>query len=738
MTAGSLRLEGGEPEKALASWEQAADSYERAGDRLGQNRARINQAQALRELGFYGRSLHQLQQVAIDIAEEPSSRLKSVALRRLGEALRLSGQFSQSENALLESLSTAQQMDDLAEASASLLSLGHTALAQKNIELAQQYYRQALERIESRRPEKSLIVAIQLAQLSLLIDHDNWQAASALWPTIQSQFLDISPSHTNIYHQINWAENLLKAFRKTTFPDRQPRAQYPNLEDIARQLQQAIAQAQQIEDKRAEAYGLGLLGQAYERAHQWAEAEKLTQRAIELSVRSADSLYRWQWQLGKLLSDPNNPNHSASKAIESYDHAIKTLTEIRGDLAAADAQFSFEEKVEPVYREMVSLLLRADENAEIYPQHIKHAQSVIESLRVAELDNYLRESCADVRAIDAMQPGENEAIVYTIILGDRLSILLNLPDHPPQHFSVSISESEINRIVQRLRQTLVTRSRRDYFAAAKETYDFLIAPIRDALESNGIQTIVFVPDGSLQTVPLAALYDGDRFLVESYRIGLTPSLKLISPKQWAKEDVAPNKRTLIGGLTESREGFSALPYVEKEVRSITNLVNSSVLLNQDFTKAKLTKRLKDRTYPIVHIATHGQLGSTPDETFIVTWDGRINVREVNQMLQANLGGRDGIELLILSACETAISDPKAGLGLAGVAIKAGASSTLGSLWAIDDEATAHFVEAFYRQLLQPNTTRSEALRQAQLSLIQDPQYQHPIYWAAYILLGSWL
>jgi CHAT domain-containing protein len=141
----------------------------------------------------------------------------------------------------------------------------------------------------------------------------------------------------------------------------------------------------------------------------------------------------------------------------------------------------------------------------------------------------------------------------------------------------------------------------------------------------------------------------------------------------------------------------------------------------------------------VHIATHGQFSSRAEDTFILAWDDRINVADLDETLQANALNQAGaIELLVLSACETAVGDQRAALGIAGVAVRAGARSTLATLWSINDQATTEFSHFFYQQLAQPTATRANALRQAQLSLLNDPQYRHPLYWAPYILVGNWL
>jgi CHAT domain-containing protein len=337
--------------------------------------------------------------------------------------------------------------------------------------------------------------------------------------------------------------------------------------------------------------------------------------------------------------------------------------------------------------------------------------------------------------MDINQVDPHAAIVYTLVLEDRLSVILHLPHQPLQHFSTAVSLSEINSIAVQLRQQLVVRSQRDYLPLSEKMYSWLLAPARKSIDASKVKTLVFVLDGPLQNVPMAALHDGSHFLIEDYAVSLTPGLKLLNPRLWDSNHLS----ALITGISDSRRGLAPLPYVEQEIRSVSqNIRHTNILLNGNFTQAALSGRLKTSAYPIVHVATHGRFGSTPEDTYLVAWDELINVRDISNMLQANLGTRAGIELLVLSACETASGDQQAALGLAGVAIKAGARSTLGTLWAINDEATAYFVEGFYRQLTRPGATRSGALREAQLQLLQNPQYQHPIYWAPYVLLGSWL
>ena len=186
-------------------------------------------------------------------------------------------------------------------------------------------------------------------------------------------------------------------------------------------------------------------------------------------------------------------------------------------------------------------------------------------------------------------------------------------------------------------------------------------------------------------------------------------------------------------------GFSALNYVKAELEQINETVDSVVLLDREFTPEALQQEIESSDYPIVHIATHGQFSSTIEDTFLLAWNERININELDRILQTrNLRPENAIELLVLSACETATGDERAALGLAGMAVRAGAKSTLATLWAVNDRATAKLMSNFYRQLSDKHLPKAEAIRQAQLSLLQDAKYKHPFYWSPYVLLGNWL
>ena len=275
----------------------------------------------------------------------------------------------------------------------------------------------------------------------------------------------------------------------------------------------------------------------------------------------------------------------------------------------------------------------------------------------------------------------------------------------------------------------------DYLSLAQQLYDWLIRPIEAQLQQANPEALVFVLDGSLRNLPMSVLHDGEGFLVERYAIALTPGLQLLELRSLAEQDL----QALVVGLSEARDGFSALPNVETEVAAIQTQVPSEVLLNGGFEKAEFATQLTESSFPIVHMATHGQFSSDPEQTFILAWDDRIQAAEFGSLLQQGERQRgNAVELLVLSACETAAGDDRAALGLAGVAVRSGARSTLATLWLVDDAGTSVLMADLYQQLQDTTLTKAAALRQAQLQLLNNEQYQHPFFWAPFVLIGNWL
>jgi CHAT domain-containing protein len=756
-TQGSLQMAQGQAQQALTTLQQATDAYKQVGDEAGVVRSLLNQAQALRVLGFYSRALSTLTQVNQTLQTQPNSLLKASGLRHLGNTRRLIGNLDESRTVLQQSLEIAEELPSPPDIAAALLGLGNTARAQQNPKAAIDFYQQAAA------IEGSPTIRIQalVNQLSLIAEGGVKGNVTSLVPTllpqIQTQLADLPLSRISIYARINIARSLIQLGTRhwelgsgerntetqgygdmgnssdtSSTSSRQP---ISDLREIAKILATAIQQAKTLGDQQAQAYALGSLGGLYEKTQQWSQAQDLTQQALILtqSINAPDIAYRWQWQLGRLLQAKGDEK----AAIAAYTEAVNTLQSLRNDLVAinSDVQFSFRESVEPVYRELVSLLLKSD-GTKISPHQIEQARKVIESLQLAELDNFFRAACLNAQPVQIDAIDRKAAVIYPIILPDRLEVILSLPQQPIRHYATSLPQDRVERLVKQLRQDLTKQISRQFLPLSQQVYNWLIQPIETDLQANDIKTLVFVLDGSLRNIPMAALYDGKQYLIEKYAVALTPGLELLEPQPLAKSQL----KILTAGLSEARQGFNALPGVEAELKQIHSQLPSEVLLNQEFTKTGIQNKIDAVPFPVVHLATHGQFSSQAEDTFILTWDDRINVSELNSLLRTtDLHGSSPIELLVLSACQTALGDNRAALGIAGVAVRAGARSTLATLWAVNDEATAALMVRFYQELANSTVTKAEALRRAQQFILKDPRYrQHPYYWAPYVLVGNWL
>jgi CHAT domain-containing protein/murein DD-endopeptidase MepM/ murein hydrolase activator NlpD len=728
-TRGQLELAQGQAQKAIATWQQATTAYIQADDQIGIIGSLINQAQAMQALGLYRQAEKTLTQVEAALQNQPNP-IQSMGLRSLGNTLRVIGNLKKSRQSLEQSLAVAEQLQSPSDISSTLLSLGNTTRAQKETEAALGFYQQA----EATSTSPMTRTQAQLNQLSLLLETQQLSEALALGSKIQGQIASLPVSRASVYAQINFAQSLTRFKRSNTDTT-------PSWTDISQVLAKAVQQAKSLKDSRAEAYALGHLGGLYEQTQQLGNAQDLTEQALLIAqgINASDIAYRWQWQLGRLLKATGKKQ----EAIAAYTEAVNTLQSLRSDLVTInpDIQFSFREEVEPIYRQLVDLLLQStNTQSEPSQQNLVQARNVIESLQLAELDNFFRTACLQGQAVQVDQVIDQDdptaAVVYPIILPDRLEVILKLPNVPLRHYATSIAQGDVEETLEELRQELVKPfSLKRTQSLSKRVYDWLLKPAEDAFIQSQIKTLVFVLDGSLRNIPMAALYDGQQYLVQKYAVALTPGLQLLAPKSLVQGEL----KALTAGLTESRGGFSALSNVALEVEEIQSEVPTTVLLNQEFTSETIQNEIKSLPFPVIHLATHGQFSSEAEETFILTWDGRLNVNELENVLRNRDENQpNALELLVLSACQTAAGDKRAALGLAGVAVRAGARSTLATLWSVNDESTAVLMSAFYRELTRTKVSRAEALRLAQLSLLQEPRSQHPRYWAPFVLVGSWL
>ncbi|MDX2097033.1 MAG: CHAT domain-containing protein [Leptolyngbyaceae cyanobacterium bins.59] len=716
---GQTQLEQGNFQGALERWQQAEGLYRQQGDELGAIGSQLNQARALQNLGFYSRSRLLLEQILPSLHPHPDSPLKASTLLTYGNLLRLTGDFAASQKTLRQSLAIAEKLQATSEIQATRLHLGNTLLAAQQPQAALEQFQQAAIL------KGPLRLAAQLRQLRVLRQLDRPLEIRTLLPQIESELKDLPPSQLSVYGRIELAS--LFPQLSTDSPPRQ----------AAELLALAMQQATQLGDRRAMSYAIGRLGNLYEQTGQWGEARQLTAAALRFSqsVEVPEIRYQWQWQMGRILRAQGD----GAGAIRFYEEAVETLSRLRQDLVAVaqEVQFSFRDQVEPVYRELVNLLLQpsAANPRGISQENLRKARETIEALQVAELNNFFREACLDVsvRAIDNIDP--TAAVLYPIILPDRLAVILSLPGQPLRYAVSSVSQENLELGIERVRQSMrPTSFTQERLAAAQQLYHWLIEPELPILQQSSVKTLVFVMDGPLRNVPLAALHDGKQYLIEQYQLALTPSLQLLTPPRLRQTQ----PHALVGGLSAGTTDSLPLPAVELEVEQISRKIPSTVLLNQTFTIRSFQERMQAVPYTIVHLATHGQFSSQAAETYIQTWDGRLDINALRSLLNQRAIHSATIDLLVLSACQTAEGDNRAALGMAGMAVRSGAQTTLATLWTVNDEATATFVTGFYQALTESSMSKVQAVRQAQLSLLKSSKFKHPFYWAGFSLIGSWL
>ncbi|MCL1474987.1 CHAT domain-containing protein [Argonema antarcticum] len=709
-------------------------------------------------------------QVAQSLRKLADSQLTATTLRNLGDILRIVGAVNNSEQILQQSLQMFQRLKSDTDIRSTLVSLGNTkralgkreenynnqSKAQTAYEAALKFYQNAVSL--SAAPLTNL--RAKLNQLSLLIETPLDSDIADLPQQIQSHLTELPPSKETIYARLDLARSLtcLKLQQGEQTPDypspiarecansnvnkKRQQLEMLSWQYIGQLLATSIQQTKTLNDVRSQSYALGQLGELYEITQQLSSAKQLTEQALRLaqSIQAWDIAYRWQWQLGRLEIKQEKDIESAIKA---YTSAFNNLQSLRKDLTALnpDLQFNFRDEVEPVYRELVDLLLKQE--------NLTKARDVIEALQLAELNNFFREACLNSEPKQIDRIDKNAAVIYPIILKNRLEVILTLPEQPIRHHAVNISADEVNKAVEKLGKFLINPliSIEEVKNQSKQIYNWLLKPFEADLEiaknreESQVKTLVFVLDGALRNMPMAVLYNGEKYLLERYAIALAPGLQLIDPKPLTRERI----NALIGGAKDApsfqKEKFGLIDNVETELNQISKEIPSRQLAEQKFNRTNIQKQINSFDFSIVHLATHGRFSSNPDETFILAWDERIKVKDLDKLLrQKNQPQSNPIELLVLSACQTALGDKRAALGLAGVAVRAGARSTLATLWQVNDASTTELMILFYQELKKPQLTKAEALRQAQLAILKnypDRDYQKPYYWAPFIMVGNW-
>ncbi len=720
-------------EQAAEAWTQAVQAAHDAGQAMEESDARMALARAMLSLGFHTRAAQQLD-LAIALARAAQDRSRqAAAMEWLGQAYLAGGQ----PEAALETLESARQLavdlEDQIRLASIVHSLGAVQSALKQNKDALASYKEARRLAESAHAD-ALMAAATINSAKLALRMAQWQMAQRLFEEGLTHVSRLPNSHDKAYDLI--AIGLGFESLQAQLPETGGRW----LVRAASVLEEAGELAKSIGDARAASYAFGYRGYLYEQERRHDDALLLSRLAVGFAqqVHAPESLYRWEWQTGRLLKALNR----LDQALPAYQRAADLVQSLRPEMAAtgvSDRASSFRESSGRLFFELADLLLRrADSTAsrnDAQPYLIK-AREAVELFKTAELRDYFSDECVDAyqtRQTKLEDVSRHAAILYPIILPDRTELLVSLPDGM-HRLTIRVSQDELTKEVRAFRTALQKETTREYLRRGQLLYDWLLRPLEPLFAPWHLDTLVVVPDGPLRTIPFAALHDGKHFVIAKYAVATTPGLNLTDPKPLARDRI----HVLSAGLSEGVQGFPPLPNAAEELGAIGALYPSQRLLNQAFRVPALELEMKNHPVTIVHIASHGKFERDVKNSFLLTFDEKLTMDRLSHIVGAFKFRDQPLELLSLSACQTAAGDDRAALGLAGVAIKAGARSALATLWFVNDEASSALVTEFYRHLKDPALSKAQALRQAQLTLLDNPEYQHPIFWAPFLLLNNWL
>ncbi|MDJ0591153.1 MAG: tetratricopeptide repeat protein, partial [Pleurocapsa sp. MO_226.B13] len=627
--------------QAIATWDLAAKNYLEAGDTASVIKCKLNQTKALQAAGLSSKAQETLKQIDRELKQTSNSKLKITGLQYLGNVLRHVGNLEKSEQVLQESLNIAESPDTLLELGNTERALSNSYLATDRPQLADKYARSAIAHYQQAFNSGNKLKA-GLNQLSLAIAMGKWSDIATLIPQINQSLDRLPVSRAGIYARLNFARSLscLKEIvdnnnlacvskvrrdqLKQLLARQKPDIVTPDWEQIAKAIEMII---QQAPDSKTKSYGIGELGKLYESQQKWQLAQNYTQQALLTleGIQAPEIRYRWEWQLGRILKQQGN----IKEAIATYNSALQNLKSVRSDLLIvnSEVQFSFRDNTEPLYREFVNLLLQRDRVGGVSQEHLEQAIQSIDTLQLAEVENFLNCDLSSIlqfeqntKNIDKLD--SDTGFIYPIILEDRLEVIFKLPGQPLKHQANLVQKAKVEETLRELKTAIIRGYATRAIAQSQIVYNWLIAPWeRDLETSDRLSTLVFVLDGELRNIPMGVLYDSKRkeYLVQKqYALALLPSFQTFD-----LETTATEFKVLGAGISEElqveNKSFIGLNITE-ELANIQNRISSSILLNSEFTQPNIQQNLDTGDFSVVHLATHGNFSSNPEETYIVVYD----------------------------------------------------------------------------------------------------------------------
>ncbi len=673
--------------------------------------AKVRLAQDYLNAGNLPQAISLLQEAITSLNSSTNPQLEYTVQLTLGNAYLLQREYDKAIDNYLSSLQIASSLDNSVASLTVLNNLSFT------------YYRQAQDLLfsaqkaadfdESRQQEQieqsneMLQEAVATAQKALDLADTSPDSLSKVRAWLNWQKISGDSSVSNYEQQIQILSGLPLSSNKARLLIEM--SDYADtVEQKINTLNLAVTTAKSIDDYRNLSWAWGSLGALEEERGFLSLALEKTQKAIIAAekVLATDIMYRWQWQLGRIYTTLEK----TELAEFSYQEAISLIELTKKDLLIGirNKQIDFPREIEPIYRQYLKLLL---EDSKDYQK----SWFIAELLAKAELESYFGDNCFDEKQ-SRMIPNDT-AIIRSIIFDSITYLMVKLPSSEVKVFPVNIEKQDLNKLINQWRYQLELPVDNSYRIIGLQLYNLLLQPIKQDLEQ--VEHLVFINDGLLRTVPMSALFDSQKHLIEKYSISYSFGSDLAIDQQQSNQ-------LLAFGMSDFSGNLPPLPQVKQEFLALEKILTGKFFLNQKFTLNNLQKEL-NQNYSLLHIATHTYFGGSLENIFLYSYERQISLLELEQIL---LWEPFGIELLVLSSCQTAIGDEDALLGLAGIGIRTGIVNTIGSVWAVNSEYTVDLLVDFYDFYHQKNAISTKALRQAQLNLIN--RQLHPYYWAGFI------
>ncbi len=477
-------------------------------------------------------------------------------------------------------------------------------------------------------------------------------------------------------------------------------------------------------------------------AHLLSEQGRIPEAQIVLDMLKNDEQFEFVRRSEK--ADPHRTrisyNSSESAWIERYRQIANRLSALGSEMQTLQKQ------------EKLGLSAAQEVRKKVLTEDLLVAQKAFDAFLKEMQSNFARSGpprvadIADlnVSAVSELQNlikglGNDAVLLQYYVTDDKVGMLLTTPGVQLARSTI-IKSSELNRQISEFRR-LLRDPKSNLLAASQALYQLLVAPVAQDLDQAGAKTVMLSLDGALRYLPFGALHDGQHYLVQRWNLPMYTSVT----KNRLRDAVTPQWQAAGLGLTKAMGEFEALPAVKAEMKSIVKtggdgVMPGEVYLDEAFTAERL-KDVSKRPFQLLHVASHFRFSpGTEVNSFLLLGDGQQltlgDIRTQNYRF-------NNVDLLTLSACDTGLGGGRdaqgreiEGFGV--IAQQQGAKAVLATLWPVADQSTATLMADMYRRRQNQKLTKTEALRQAQLSLQSQSRYAHPFYWAPFILMGNWL